>query len=122
MNKSKNKNQMEYLEIKESSNYKETNNYSDEKYLRAKERITEVKEFYAKLLRSTLLIVFLAALNYYTNEWRYMWFLWAAFGIGIGLVTKGVKVFGVNPFLSKNWEERKIKEFMEEDARNKKWN
>jgi hypothetical protein len=122
MNKSKNKNQMEYLEIKESSNYKETNNYSDEKYLRAKERITEVKEFYAKLLRSTLLIVFLAALNYYTNEWRYMWFLWAAFGIGIGLVSKGVKVFGVNPFLSKDWEERKIKEFMEEDARNKKWN
>lgn len=110
------KNQMEYLEIKESRNIQ------DSKYLRAKERIEEVKKFYSKLMRSALLIVFLAGVNYYTNEWRYMWFLWAALGIGIGLVSNAIKVFGMTPFLNKNWEERKIRELMNADEQKNKWN
>ncbi len=51
-----------------------------------------------------------------------MWFLWAAFGWGIGLAFKAVKVFGLNPFLSRDWEERKIREFMEEDEQQNRWN
>jgi hypothetical protein len=50
-----------------------------------------------------------------------MWFLWAALGIGIGLVFKAFKVFGLNPILGKNWEERKIKEIMK-DEQQQKWN
>lgn len=96
-------------------------NTKEEKYLRAKERVETVKAFYSKLLRSVLLIAFLAALNYYTNEWRYMWFLWAALGIGIGLVSKAIKVYGMNPFFGRDWEDRKIQEFMDEDEQNK-WN
>ncbi len=107
---------MEYLEIKP------TENSRDAKYLRAKERITEVKEFYSKLIRSAFTIALLAGINYYTNEWRYMWFLWVAFAIGIGLVSKWVKVFGMNPFFGKNWEERKIRQFMDEDEQQNKWN
>ena len=60
-------------------------------------------------------ISFLAALNYYTNAWRYMWFLWAALGWGIGLIFQAFKAFRWAPFLDKNWEERKIKELMDED-------
>jgi len=116
MTELKKKNQMEYLEIRE------TKNFQDAKYLRAKERITEVKEFYSKLLRSAILIAFLAALNYYTNEWRYMWFLWAAFGIGIGLAFRAAKVYGLNPFFGRNWEQRKIKEFMDEEEQQNRWN
>ena len=112
----KKKDQMEYLEITE------TNNTQDAKYLRAKERITAVKEFYSKLLRSAILIAFLAALNYYTNGWSYMWFLWAAFGIGISLAFRAAKVFGMNPFFDRNWEERKIKEFMQEEEQQNRWN
>lgn len=107
---------MEYLEIKESRNTKEA------KYLRAKERIGQVKKFYSELIRSVLVIVFLAGLNYYTNEWRYMWFLWAAFGIGIGLASKAVKIFGMNPIFGSDWEERKIREFMEEEEQQNRWN
>ena len=112
----KKKDQMEYLEIKETSGQ------HDAKYLRAKERITEVKEFYSKLMRSAVTIALLAAINYYTNEWRYMWFLWAALGMGISMAYKGTKVFGVNPFLRKDWEERKIREFMNEDEKQNRWN
>ena len=110
MSDSKNKDQMEYLEIRD------TENIQDAKYIRAKERLQEVKRFYAKLMRSTVVIAFLAAVNYYTNEWSYMWFLWAAFGIGIGIAFRAIKVFGGNPFFDRNWEERKIKEFMEEET------
>lgn len=57
----------------------------------------------------------MAVINYYTNGWSYAWFLWAAFGWGIGIVFHAVGVFQWNPFFNKDWEERKIKEFMDQD-------
>ena len=112
----KNRNQMEFLEVKH------TRESNDAKYLRAKERIAAVKTFYAKLLRAIALIVFLGAINYYTNQWHYMWFLWAAFGIGLSISFKAIKVFGISPFFGRGWEERKIREFMDEEQNQKRWN
>jgi 2TM domain len=92
----------------------------ENRYLRAKERVAEMKKFYSSLIFYIIIISFLAGLNYYTNQWRYMWFLWAAFGWGIGLVFQAAKAFDWAPFMNKNWEEKKIKEFMEkEDPTNK---
>lgn len=116
MTNSKDKDQMELIE------YKEQNSTRDAKYLRAKERITEIKKFYGNLITYVVFIAFLGALNYYTNGWDNMWFLWAAFGWGIGIAFKAVKVFGLNPFLGRNWEERKIREFMEEEEEQNRWN
>lgn len=98
--------------------------YSDQenKYFKAKEKVREVKKFYTSLLTYLFFIGFLAAINYYTDEWRYPWFLWAAFGWGIGIVCKAIKTFGYNPFLGRNWEERKIKEFMNEEKNDNTWN
>ncbi len=95
----------------------------ESKYLKAKERVDQMKKFYTGLIFYALFIGFLAGLNYYTNEWRYMWFLWAAFGWGIGLFFQAVKTFRWNPFIGKDWEERKLKEFMEEEEERKnRWN
>lgn len=94
---------------------------SENKYLRAKERVDRIKKFYTSLISYVIFISFLAALNYYVDQWEYPWFLWAAFGWGIGLVFQALKAFGFNPFFGKNWEERKIKEFMDEDDENKQW-
>ena len=55
----------------------------ENKYLRAKERVDELKKFYGNLTSYVLVITGLAILNYYTNGWSYMWFLWAAFGWGL---------------------------------------
>lgn len=85
----------------------------DNKYYRAKERVAEIKKFYTSLMMYVIFISFLAALNYYTNQLRYAWFLWAAFGWGIGLVFQAAKAFEWNPFMGKGWEERKMREFME---------
>ncbi len=93
----------------------------DEKYIRAKEKVAELRKFYGSLVSYVIVISFLAALNYYTNEWRYAWFLWAAFGWGIGLVFQAIKAFSVNPFFGKNWEKRKIQEFMQEEEQKDRW-
>lgn len=87
----------------------------ESKYIRARERVEELKKFYSSLAWYIVIIVFLAGINYYSNGWHYMWFLWAAFGWGIGLIFHAIKVFQMNPFMSKNWEERKLKEYMEEE-------
>ena len=93
----------------------------ENKYIRAKERVIEVKKFYSSLISYAVVITLLGALNYYTDEWNYPWFLWAAFGWGIGLVFKAIRVFAKNPFFGREWEERKIKEFMQEDERINRW-
>lgn len=91
------------------------------KYLRAKERVENLKKFYGNLMSYIVVISFLAILNYWTDEWRYMWFLWVAFGWGIGLVFHAIRVFNLNPFFGKDWEERKIKEIMREDEHQNRW-
>lgn len=98
---------------------KEDNN--ELKYLRAKEHVAKLKKFYGNLTSYILIISLLALINYWTNEWRYMWFLWAAFGWGIGLAFHAISTFNLNPFFGKDWEEKKIKEFMKDKEERKKW-
>ena len=93
----------------------------ENKYLRARERVDTLKKFYSNLTSYILVISLLAGINYWINEWRYAWFLWAAFGWGIGLLFHAFKVFGFNPIFGNDWEERKIKEFMEEDEEPDRW-
>ncbi len=91
------------------------------KYLRAKERVQKLRKFYGNLTAYVLVISLLGFINYWTNGWSYMWFLWAAFGWGIGLSFHAISVFNLNPFFGKGWEERKIKEFMKEEESRGRW-
>ena len=88
---------------------------NENKYLKAKEHVEDLKKFYTSLMFYVIFISFLAALNYYTNEFRYAWFLWVAFGWGIGLIFQAFKTFRWLPYMNKKWEDRKIKEFMEKE-------
>lgn len=96
----------------------------ENKYIRAKERVAELKKFYSNLTAYVVIISFLAGVNYWTDKWAHPWFLWAAFGWGLGLLFHALKTFNYSPFFGKNWEERKIKEFMEEErdqVKNQRW-
>lgn len=93
----------------------------ENRYIKAKERVDVLKKFYANLTAYVLVISALALINYLTNDFRYMWFLWAAFGWGIGIFFHAVATFNLNPFFGKGWEERKIKQIMEEEENTKKW-
>lgn len=93
------------------------NNTQENKYLRAKERVEELKKFYNNLIAYIIVNAGLAALNYWQNQWAYTWFLWSVFGWGIGLAFHAAKAFQWNPLFNKDWEERKVKEFMDKDAK-----
>jgi hypothetical protein len=92
----------------------------EENYLRAKEQVKKIKDFYTHLFTYILVISFLAGVNYYSNQWVYPWFLWALGGWGIGIVFDGLQAFQINPLFNKKWEEDKIKALMEEEQ-NQKW-
>lgn len=96
-------------------------NDRESKYIRAKKRVEELKKFYQNLTSYIIIISGLAALNYYIDGWRYMWFLWAALGWGIGLFFHAIATFNLVPFFGKKWEERKIKEYMNQDNMPTKW-
>lgn len=87
----------------------------EKNYHRAKERVAELKKFYNHLASYIFVVLLLAGVNYYGNEWSYPWFLWVVFGWGIGVAFDAVKAFRINPMFDKNWEDRKIKEFMEKE-------
>lgn len=102
----------------------EMENNKDNKYFKAKQRVAEIKKFYTSLMFYVVFICALAGLNYYTNELRNPWFLWAAFGWGIGIFFQAIKTFRWAPFIGKDWEEKKMKQFMEEEEQKSKnnWN
>lgn len=93
----------------------------ENKYLRAKARVERLKKFYGNVTSYVLVVSLLAAINYYDNEWRYAWFLWVAFGWGLGILFHAVKTFDLNPFFGRDWEERKIKEFLKDEEEIKRW-
>jgi hypothetical protein len=86
------------------------------KYLRAVERVEEIKGFYSSLIAYCIVIPILIYINL-TYVPQFHWFWFPAMGWGLGLTFHGFKAFAYNPFLGKNWEERKIQQFMDEDKK-----
>jgi 2TM domain len=100
----------------------ETNYNNDERYFQAKKRVEEIKGFYGHLTSFILVNIFLFVMNIVTSP-NELWFFWPTIGWGIGLLFHGMKVFGYSPFFNKDWENQKIKEFMEKENQNKQtWN
>ncbi|WP_430425259.1 2TM domain-containing protein [Maribacter litoralis] len=92
------------------------------KYRRAKERVEEIRKFYGKVASAMVTILIVASINYYFNEWRNAWFLWVVFGLSISLFFKANKIFNLNPFMGRDWEERKIQEFLQQEENTRRWN
>nr|WP_299069280.1 2TM domain-containing protein [uncultured Allomuricauda sp.] len=86
-------------------------NNKEFRYNRAKERVEAIKSFYSNLLTYCIVIPFLAYLNYRTTS--FPWVVFPAIGWGVGLVGHWMTAWGYNPILGKNWEERKIKQYMD---------
>ena len=86
------------------------------RYEEAKKRVEEIKGFYLHLVSYLFVNAALVIINLLTSP-RYLWFIWALAGWGIGLLLHALSVFG--GFWGKAWEERKIKEIMEKYNRNR---
>jgi len=96
----------------------------EERYLRAKKRVDKLKGFYWHLAAYLIVNVFISSSKIIGNLsngetfieafWDFgtfaVWMFW-----GIGLAFHAFGVFGKNILFGKDWEERKINEFMDED-------
>lgn len=98
----------------------QVNKQQEQKYLRAKEQVEKIKGFYANLITYCIVIPFLIYINLaHVPEFHWFWF--PIFGWGIGLTFHAMDAFKYNPFLGRDWEQKKIKELMDEEKRNNKF-
>lgn len=96
-----------------------TDDLENNKYVKAVERVEKLKEFYQNLVSYCLVIPFLIFINLRFSP-GFHWFWFPIFGWGIGLTFHFLEVNNYNIFLGKNWEDRKIKEMMDEENRQNK--
>ncbi|QYJ69498.1 2TM domain-containing protein [Flavobacterium litorale] len=90
-------------------------NYNQqEAYRRAEKKVNAIKGFYGGLFGYCIVIPILIYINL-TYTPNYYWFWYSAIGGGIGLLVHGMAIFGDFPFLSKDWEKRKIEQLMEKE-------
>ena len=82
------------------------------RYQEALRHAQNVRGFYTHALVYLLINAALFGLNMTTGR-GHLWFGWAAFGWGIGLVAHGLSVFAFRGWLGAGWEERKIREYLE---------
>ncbi|WP_310557087.1 2TM domain-containing protein [Flavobacterium sp.] len=85
-------------------------------YVRAKERVEKIKGFYGNLISYCTVIPILIIINLNTSS-DFQWFWFPMLGWGMGVSFHAIETFGYG----KNWEERKIQEFLNKD-KTKKWN
>ena len=88
----------------------------EEKYERAKKQVKEIKAFYSNLISYVVVNVILIIINLITSPGS-LWFFWVTIFWGIGILIHGVHVFmKKGRFLGPEWEEKKIKEFMDKEG------
>ena len=92
-------------------------NYTREnRYLKAQKQVNEIKGFYIHLTVYCLIIPCIIFINLkFVPDFHWFWF--SALGLFFGLFFHWLHTFGFNLFgFGKNWEEKKIKEFMNEKS------
>ena len=95
----------------------------EQKYLLARKRVEKISKFYKHLATYIIVNIFLSAifivgdindgdtfnvafLDYHNYK---IWLYW-----GIGIVFQALNTFGLNLFFNKDWQEGKVREYMEE--------
>lgn len=96
------------------------------KLRRARRRVAELKGFYAHLIvflvvNTVIVVVKLIGTAHYGETFMGPFWHFSTYGIwlfwGIGLAFHAAKVFGLVPFLGRDWEERQIQKYMDQDKK-----
>ena len=85
----------------------------DKLYDRAKKRVEAIKGFYGNLISYCIVIPFLIYLNFRTGN--FPWAIFPVLGWGFGLAVHWMEAFGHRPLWGKRWEDRKLREYMEDE-------
>jgi hypothetical protein len=94
-------------------------NHQEEKYLRAKAKLDNIKGFHSHLLTYLIVNLFLLLFFYKLSGGITAASLSTMFFWGIGLVFHAGSVYSTHLFFGKRWEDRKIKQLIEEDRKKK---
>ena len=93
----------------------------EQQYIQARKRVEKIGKFYKHLIAYVIVNTFLSAVFivgdindgdtfnqafFNLNNYK-IWFFW-----GIGIVFQGLNTFGLNLVFSKGWQDRKVREFM----------
>ena len=85
-----------------------------EKFHRAKQRVESLRAFYTHLIIYVIVNIGLVVVNLLTSPEK-LWFYWVTIFWGVGLLIHAFTTFGGKVFLGREWEEQKIKDYMEKD-------
>ena len=91
-------------------------------YTKAKKRVDEIKGFYSHVMVYIFINILILIAIYFNKHddaegfWR-LETLFTAFFWGIGLLIHGLTTFNVPFFFGKDWEERKIKEILDNNKK-----
>lgn len=99
----------------------ESDNHNDfrkeDAYIRAKKRVDALKGFYWHLAVYIVINVFLIILIGMNAGFDHFGTYATAFFWGIGLIFHFLGVFGPDYIFGKDWEQRKVKEYMDKEQR-----
>ncbi|MGB7786749.1 MAG: 2TM domain-containing protein [Salinimicrobium sp.] len=101
----------------------ETNFEQSTRYEQARKKVRSIRGFYTHL---TIYILINLILLFVSTRGEGLWKglgdpanYFTAFFWGIGLCAHWASVFGANFFFGRNWEEKKIKEYMDKEKANR---
>ena len=90
-----------------------------ERYERALKRVKKIKGFYTHAVVYVVINIMIVIINIQNLKEGESYFklhnFFTAFFWGLGLLAHGLSVFLPDFIMGQNWEERKIKEFMEKE-------
>ena len=99
----------------------------EQKYVLARKRVEKISKFYKHLATYIIVNIFLTAIfivgdmndgftfnEAFTDYHNYK--IWLYWGIGIGF--QALNTFGLNLFLNKEWEKRKVQQYMNDQNKN----
>ena len=112
---------MEKYSIEPYQEKENTNDFrKEEAYLRAKKRVESLIGFYWHLAVYVVVNLFLIVLIVVNSDEGFFSFgtYATAFFWGIGLLFHFLGVFGPNFFFGKDWEKKKIQEYMDKEEQN----
>ena len=97
-------------------------NRLDDRYVKARKRLDELKAFYGSLLSYCIIIPFLIFIWYRYSSHTIQWFWFPMIGWGLSLCIQAYRVYVNDGVFGASWEERKIKEYMDKEEQTNRWN
>ncbi|MFY0604111.1 MAG: 2TM domain-containing protein [Flavobacteriaceae bacterium] len=98
----------------EGASFDDSDHIQELLYVSSKKKVKEIKGFYAFLLVTIITIPLIIFINLkFAPEFHFFWFI--VIGMCFALFMMWLGIFGFDKLgMGKNWEARKIKEFIEE--------